>query len=66
MDGDVEFASLFPEGASRHEVISTFLALLELVKMRAVRALQTERFGSILLRLAVPCDTEVSLDLTDD
>ena len=32
----------------------------------AVRAWQTERFGSILLRLAVPRDAEVSLDLTDD
>jgi segregation and condensation protein A len=64
--GDVEFSSLFAFGASRQEVISTFLALLELVKMRAVRAWQTERFGSILLRLAVPRDAEVSLDLTND
>jgi len=64
--GDVEFAALFADGASRQEVVSTFLALLELVKMRAVRALQTERFGSILLRLAVPRDAEITLDLTDD
>lgn len=64
--GDVEFASLFAEGASRREVITTFLALLELVKMRAVRALQGECFGPIVLTLAVPRDAEVSLDLKDD
>jgi segregation and condensation protein A len=64
-DGDVEFESLF-ERSSRRELISTFLALLELVKMRAIRALQTERFGPILLTLAVPRGTEVSLDFKDD
>jgi len=64
--GDVEFASLFGEGSSRRELISTFLALLELVKMRAVRAMQSERFGPILLTLAVPRDAEVSLEIKDD
>jgi segregation and condensation protein A len=64
-DGDVEFESLF-ESSSRRELIATFLALLELVKMRAVRALQSERFGPILLTLAVPRDAEVSLDFKDD
>ncbi len=64
--GDVEFASLFDGRASRLEVIATFLALLELVRMRAVRALQAERFGPILLRLAVPRDAEISFDLRDD
>ncbi|MBI2963077.1 MAG: segregation/condensation protein A [Deltaproteobacteria bacterium] len=53
-DGEVEFARLFDAQSSRREVVSTFLALLELVKMRAVRALQSERFGPILLALAVP------------
>ncbi len=65
-EGDVEFASLFDERSSRRELVSTFLALLELVKIRAVRALQSERFGPILLTLAVPCDAEVSLDFKDD
>jgi segregation and condensation protein A len=64
--GDVEFASFFAEGSSRREVISTFLALLELVKMRAVRAFQSERFGSIVMTLAVPRDAEVSIELEDD
>jgi segregation and condensation protein A len=65
-EGDVEFASLFDEHSSRRELVSTFLALLELVKIRAVRALQSERFGPILLTLAVPRDAEVSLDFKDD
>jgi len=64
-DGDVEFESLF-ERSSRRELIATFLALLELVKMRAVRALQSERFGPILLTLAVPRDAEVSLAFKED
>jgi segregation and condensation protein A len=63
--GDVEFTTLL-EGGSRREVISTFLALLELVRIRAVRALQSERFGPILLCLAVPRDADVSLDFKDD
>ena len=65
-EGDLEFASLFDARSSRRELISTFLALLELVKIRAVRALQSERFGPILLTLAVPRDAEVSLDFEDD
>ena len=64
--GDVEFMGFFGEGSSRREVISTFLALLELVRMRAVRALQSERFGPIFLTLAVPRDAEVSFDVKDD
>lgn len=65
-EGDVEFSSLFDVQSSRREVVATFLALLELVKMRAVRALQTERFGPIWLRLAVPRDAELSLEFKDD
>jgi segregation and condensation protein A len=53
-DGVVEFEDLFPPGASRREVIVTFLALLELVRLRAVRAVQEERFGPIRLSLVSP------------
>ncbi len=65
-EGDVEFARLFDAAVSRREVISTFLALLELMRMRAVRALQAERFGAIWLTLAVPGDAEVSLAFKSD
>jgi segregation and condensation protein A len=49
----VEFASLFAPDAHRAEVIVTFLALLELIRLHVVRARQPERFGSIVLELAV-------------
>jgi segregation and condensation protein A len=66
-DGDVEFGALFAGGCTRAEVISTFLALLELVKTRMVRAFQSERFGPIQLTLAVPRDAaEMSLHWKDD
>lgn len=38
---------LFPLGASRRELVVTFLALLEMVRLRMVRAFQTEPFGPI-------------------
>ena len=51
--GDVEFTTLFSETSSRAEVVVTFLALLELVRTRVVRAAQAENFGPIVLSLAV-------------
>ena len=48
------FSELFAADTSRQEVIVTFLALLELVKMRLVRLLQSQRFGVIWLSPAVP------------
>jgi segregation and condensation protein A len=51
--GAVEFDTLFAPEAPRAEVIVTFLALLELVRLRVLRALQEERFGAIMLVLAV-------------
>jgi len=37
---------------ARDEIIVTFLALLELIRLRAVRAGQAERFGQITVSLA--------------
>lgn len=48
-----EFATLFAPDADRGEVIVVFLALLELIRLRVVRARQAERFGAITLELAV-------------
>ena len=48
----IEFGSLFPEGVHRADVIVTFLALLELIRLCVVRARQEERFGPITLELA--------------
>jgi segregation and condensation protein A len=49
----VAFTDLFAPEAGRREVIATFLALLELIRVRVVRAHQEERFGPITLTLAV-------------
>lgn len=53
-EGKVLFQSLFEGAASRIEVVVTFLAMLELVKIRAVRVSQEERAGPILIELAAP------------
>jgi segregation and condensation protein A len=50
---EVDFAELFEPDAGRADVIVIFLALLELVRLRVVRARQDERFGAIRLALSV-------------
>lgn len=52
--GKVVFQSLFEGAVSRMEVVVTFLAMLELVKIRAVKVWQEERMGPILIELAAP------------
>ncbi|MGI6201398.1 MAG: segregation and condensation protein A [Christensenellales bacterium] len=50
-DGLVRFEALFEPCASRDEVVTTFLALLELMKLGRCRAGQRDTFGSITLVL---------------
>jgi segregation and condensation protein A len=45
--GSVLFGTLFRTGASRLEIIVTFLALLELIKSRRIRARQSKAFEEI-------------------
>ena len=47
------FAELFEGNTSRAQVIGTFLALLELIKTRVIRAVQIEQFGAIRIMKAV-------------
>lgn len=47
------FADLFEGSTSRAQVIATFLALLELMKTRVVKAVQIEQYGAIRLMKAV-------------
>ncbi len=49
--GTVAFGALFRAGASRLEIIVTFLALLELIKQRRIRARQPQTFGEIEVSL---------------
>lgn len=45
----VSFFTLFQEGASRHEITCTFLALLELIRLRQISVKQDRHFGDILI-----------------
>ncbi len=56
----IAFDSLFGPEATRLEVIVTFLALLELAKIGALRATQVDRFGQIVIELAVEDVSTVS------
>ena len=47
--GQVRFSSLFAELATRHEIVCTFLALLELIRLRQVAASQAGDFGEIVI-----------------
>jgi len=62
----LEFESLFDTDAGRFEIIITFLAMLELMKMGAVRAVQEERYGRILVEMAVADASSVALDGIDE
>ena len=48
------FRDLFPEAASRTEIVVTFLALLELIRLHQIQAIQEEVFGEIQLVKATP------------
>jgi segregation and condensation protein A len=43
----IRFSELFGEVASRVEIVVTFLALLELIRLKQVRAIQPDPFGEI-------------------
>jgi segregation and condensation protein A len=45
----LRFTELFTDAASRAEVVITFLALLELIRMKQLRCVQAEEFGEIEL-----------------
>jgi|ERR1043166_8508469 segregation and condensation protein A len=45
--GSVRFSELFSQMASRIEIVVTFLALLELIRLNQVRAFQTKMFDDI-------------------
>jgi segregation and condensation protein A len=51
----IKFTDLFDDASDRSIVIATFMALLELIRRREVRAFQEARFGPIYLeRAAAP------------
>ncbi len=54
--GSLSFWELFPPGASRREVVVTFLALLELVRRRRARVWQEAAGGDIRVEACRPGD----------
>lgn len=60
------FEELFEEAPSRPQVVATFLALLELVRMRVIEAVQMECFGPIYLKLLVDEGPETREKLKED
>lgn len=66
-NGRIVFREIFPEKPTREELVVTFLATLELVKMRMVKVEQANVFGELWLSLAVPEDgPEKTETLTED
>jgi segregation and condensation protein A len=45
----VAFTKLFGEMAPRHEIVCTFLAILELLRLRQIAATQERQFGEIVI-----------------
>lgn len=58
LEKDVAFSDLLGETVSRRRIIYTFLAILELMKLRLIRAFQAGPFGPIRIFLAVEELTE--------
>src|SRR5262249_42591874 len=49
---ELRFSELFASATSRTEVVVTFLALLELIRLRRLQAMQPEAFGDIIIYCA--------------
>jgi segregation and condensation protein A len=65
-ESQVIFEALFTQVRSRLEVIVTFLAMLELVKVRAIRIFQSEVGGDIVIEAAAGMDEAAELVVLDD
>jgi len=61
--GPISFRKLLGNGRSRLDVVVTFLAMLELVKRRFVKAQQDSLFGDITLEAAEAWDDDLNFEL---
>ena len=57
--GKVRFSELFVTAANRAEVVCTFLALLELIRLKQLACAQPEPFAEIEINIAVPGEARV-------
>lgn len=53
------FSELFPAGSSRKTLVVSFLALLELIRLKQVRVLQGDNFGEIHITRVTNSDVEL-------
>jgi segregation and condensation protein A len=61
----VKFSELFESATSRYEVVCTFLAVLELTRLKEIICTQTEAFGEIEIAKAVHSNAPAAEDTTD-
>ena len=47
--GRMEFRQALKRAGSKNEMVSTFLAILELIRLRRIRVQQPEQFGPIIM-----------------
>ena len=57
----MKFEELFGEASSRSELVVTFLAILELIRMKQFRVRQEEQFGEIWLERTLQSEEELTL-----
>jgi segregation and condensation protein A len=63
----IAFAELFENSRDRDYIVATFLAILELCKLKLIRVSQPEQYGQIWIRPAVLHETDnPDLEHTDD
>ena len=60
--GSVKFSELFETAANRAEVICTFLAVLELIRLKQIACVQPEPFAPIEITRAVPAVPEAGAE----
>ena len=62
----LRFTELFEDATSRSEVVVTFLALLELIRMKQIQAEQSEHFGEIEISVGLAPQLNQLAALTDE
>lgn len=55
----VAFSELFPKNATRRKLVVTFLAMLELIRLKQVRVAQSDNFGEIHITRVKDNDVEL-------
>jgi segregation and condensation protein A len=61
----VRFSDLFEEATSRTEVVVTFLAMLELIRLKQILCVQSEHFAEIEITKAEPQKPTVPTEIPD-